>query len=352
LRTTTTVSLGGAATEGTALSQAEGTARYAKLRADVTAAGILDRDYLSYGLLIAVIIAGMAVSLFFVIRLPISAALVVCAGSFAFFAVQACGIVHDAGHRTIFRSKALNSALGEAVAFMLAMGFSSWRLQHNAHHAYTNMEEQDPDLDIPLHAFTLRQFQRQSGIWRCARRHQALIFMPMRVLVVVSRRLAEVEYLRTQTLTLSLVIKAMVLLLGIGVWFVVPFLIFPLAKALLVMLIVHVGMGFYLSNIFAPNHKGMPQLSRDTTLSFLEQQIVTSRNITPGPITDFVYLGLNYQIEHHLFPNCPRRRLKRITPYVREICRETGLEFAQTGIVETHRIILRELNKIATSPAG
>jgi len=331
------------------LTPAEGTTRYAKLRRDVAAAGILDRDYRYYSLLIAAIIAGMAASLIFVIRLPISAPLVIFAAVFAFFAVQACGIVHDAGHRTIFKSRALNNALGEAFAFMLAMGFRSWQLKHNAHHAHTNIEDKDPDLDIPLHAFTLRQFQRQTGIWRYARRYQAFIFIPMRMLVVISRRLAEIEYLRAQRPTAGLVVKAVVLLLGIGVWFIAPFLLFPLGKAILVLLIVNACMGFYLSNVFAPNHKGMPQLSADTDVSFLEQQIVTSRNITPSWFTDTLYFGLNYQIEHHLFPNCPRSRLKHITPYVLEICRETGLEYTQAGILESNRIIIRELNRVATS---
>lgn len=330
------------------LPSAEGTARYAQLRKDVIEAGILDRDYPSYSVLIAAILAGMALSLFFVIRLPLSAPLVLWAALFAFFGVQACGIVHDAGHRTILRSDTLNDIVGDAFALLLAMGYRSWRLQHNAHHAHTNVVGEDPDLDIPLHAFTLRQFQRQRGIWRYARRHQAVLFLPMRVFVVVSRRLAEVEYLRTQRVTASLVIKAMLLVLGIGVWFLAPLLLFPLAKAVVVLLIVHVGMGFYLSNVFAPNHKGMPQLSNDARPSFLEQQITTSRNITPGWLTDVLYLGLNYQIEHHLFPNCPRNKLKRITPFIREICRETGLTYTQTGILASNKIILRELNRVAT----
>src|SRR5207253_9461069 len=99
--------------------------------------------------------------------------------------------------------------------------------------------------------------------------------------------------------------------------------IFPLAKVLVLFAVVHRTMGFYLSNVFAPNHKGMPQIAEGTEISFLEQQISTSRNITPGWLVDFVYFGLNYQIEHHLFPTCPRSKLKQITPYVLEICART-----------------------------
>jgi fatty acid desaturase len=110
-------------------------------------------------------------------------------------------------------------------------------------------------------------------------------------------------------------------------------------------------MGFYLSNVFAPNHKGMPQIADGTAISFLELQITTSRNITPGWLVDLVYFGLNYQIEHHLFPTCPRSKLKQITPYVLEVCARTHLAYTQVGVVESNRIILRELNAIARAGA-
>ena len=43
-----------------------------------------------------------------------------------------------------------------------------------------------------------------------------------------------------------------------------------------------------------------------TSLSFLERQVLSSRNVAPNPVWDFVFGGLNYQVEHHLFPTMPR----------------------------------------------
>jgi delta8-fatty-acid desaturase len=60
-------------------------------------------------------------------------------------------------------------------------------------------------------------------------------------------------------------------------------------------------------------------------------------------------IGLNYQIEHHLFTHCPRNKLKLLTPYVKRICKKYGLEYTDVGIVETNKIILRELNEVALS---
>jgi len=333
------------------LTPAEGTALYAELRAAVIAAGVLKRDYRYYAILIGGTALGLAISLWYLIRLPASLPLVVWAVIFALVTVQVCGIIHDAGHRTVFRSTALNDLLGGAFAGLLAMGYQSWREQHNAHHAHTNVEGRDPDLDIPLHAFTLRQFQRQGGLWRYARRYQAAFFYPMRTLVVFSRRLAEIAHFRHERFSLRLLVEIALWGAGLVLWFVVPFLVFPLGKALLLFAVVHPTMGFYLSNIFAPNHKGMPQIPDGTEVSFLEQQITTSRNITPSWFVDFIYVGLNYQIEHHLFPTCPRNKLKQITPYVLEICARTNLVYTQTGIVRSNQIILGELNAVARAGA-
>jgi len=333
------------------LTPAEGRALYAALRADVIDAGILHRDYRYYAILTVSLLLATAISLFYLIRLPASWPLVAWAVAFALLAVQLCGVIHDAGHRAVFRSTALNDLLGGSVAGLLAMGFHSWRVQHNAHHAHTNVEGRDPDLDIPLHAFTLRQFRRQGGLWRYARRYQAAFFYPMRTLVVFSRRIADVGYFRRQRMSPRLLAEIALWTAGIAAWFIVPFLVFPLVKVLLLFAVVHPTMGFYLSNVFAPNHKGMPQLPEGTELSFLEHQIKTSRNITPGWFVDFVFFGLNYQIEHHLFPTCPRNKLRRITPYVRAICARTNLEYTEAGVVASNRIILGELNAIARAGA-
>src|SRR5262249_51032533 len=162
-----------------------------------------------------------------------------------------------------------------------------------------------------------------------------------------SRRLADIAYFRREPLSLRLLTEMALWGAGMAAWFVVPFLVFPLAKVLLLFAVVHPTMGLYLSNVFAPNHKGMPQIPEGTAFSFLELQIRTSRNITPGWVVDFVYFGLNYQIEHHLFPTCPRNKLKQITPYVLEVCAHTNLAYTQAGVVESNRIILRGLTAIA-----
>ena len=82
--------------------------------------------------------------------------------------------------------------------------------------------------------------------------------------------------------------------------------------------------GFYMGATFAPNHMGMPIVQPDAKLDFLSKQVRTSRNITGGCWMSVLMGGLNYQVEHHLFPSMPRPHLRAARAIVREHCRDPG----------------------------
>lgn len=102
----------------------------------------------------------------------------------------------------------------------------------------------------------------------------------------------------------------------------------------------------YLGCSFAPNHKGMLILSADDRSDFLRRQVLTSRNVNGGWLTDLALGGLNYQIEHHLFPSMPRPNLRRSQPLIREFCQQAGLSYCQTGLVASFSQALRYLNAL------
>jgi hypothetical protein len=84
------------------------------------------------------------------------------------------------------------------------------------------------------------------------------------------------------------------------IWLLSP----PLA---VVFVVAHQGLfGLYLGCAFAPNHNGMPILTKDDESDFLRRQVLTARNVRGNWLVDFLLGGLNYQIEHHLFPSMPR----------------------------------------------
>ena len=103
--------------------------------------------------------------------------------------------------------------------------------------------------------------------------------------------------------------------------------------------------GFYMGMSFAPNHKGMPIISAKSKLDFVRKQVLTSRNIR-GWGTTVLMGGLNYQIEHHLFPSMPRPHLRRAATIVREHCQRVKIPYIETSLPASYARIVDYLNRV------
>ncbi|HET9079640.1 MAG TPA: acyl-CoA desaturase [Trebonia sp.] len=121
------------------------------------------------------------------------------------------------------------------------------------------------------------------------------------------------------------------------------FLVLPPAKAVVFIAVQQGLLGFYLGCSFAPNHKGMPILPASDTTDFLRRQVLTSRNVRGGWLTDFALGGLNYQIEHRLFPSMPRPNLRRAQPMVAAFCADRDVTYAQTSLLASYAQALGRL---------
>jgi fatty acid desaturase len=117
-------------------------------------------------------------------------------------------------------------------------------------------------------------------------------------------------------------------------------------KALAFAAVNQAAFGMYMGCSFAPNHKGMPTIPPDQNLDHLRRQVLTSRNVRGGLVTDVVLGGLNYQIEHHLFPNMPRYALRRAQPIVRRYCSGLGIPYVETSLVGSYAVVLRYLDDL------
>jgi fatty acid desaturase len=109
--------------------------------------------------------------------------------------------------------------------------------------------------------------------------------------------------------------------------------------------------GFYLGCSFAPNHKGMPVLDASDKTDFLRRQVLTSRNVHGGWLTDFALGGLNYQIEHHLFPSMPRPNLRRAQELVTAFCADQAVPYTQTGLLRSYAQALGHLAAVGSELA-
>ena len=71
-----------------------------------------------------------------------------------------------------------------------------------------------------------------------------------------------------------------------------------------------------------------------------------------GPVIDAAMGGLNYQIEHHLFPTMPRPNLRRAQPLVAAYCAELALPYHQTGLLRSYADALRHLHAVGRPIRG
>ena len=266
----------------------------------------------------------------------------------AFVFGQIALLAHDAAHRAIFREQ-WKSAVFCLIHgnLLLGMSYGWWTRFHNTHHRNPNCADDDA-LEIAGLAFTPEQALRRQGVMRVVARYQAYTFVPFLALTALGLRVSSV-----QTLLQAQVRHRLAEACFAGVhaalycWFV--FASLGGRRGALFILLHQVLFGLYLGGVFAPNHKGMLMWSAHAPLDFLRKQVLTARNVTPGVMTDFLYGGLNYQIEHHLFPSMARNRLREAREIVMAFCRAHGLSYTESGALRSYRDILRYLHSVSTA---
>jgi fatty acid desaturase len=274
---------------------------------------------------------------------------VVVAVLFAGIFTQLGFLGHDAGHRQVFDSRRANDTIGMTLA-NLAVGLSYgwWIDKHSRHHAHPNDEDKDPDIGVGAFVFTTAQANASRGIARWRYRYQAYAFFPLLLLEAINLRVASVRYLAGRVERHR---AREAVLLGAHVigYLTLVFLVLSPVNAV-VFIAVHQGLfGLYMGCSFAPNHKGMPTLSNADENDFLRRQVLTSRNVQGSWFVDFALGGLNYQIEHHLFPSMPRPNLRHAQKLVRAFCAEHGVPYTQTTLIDSYLQALRHLNTVGRS---
>jgi fatty acid desaturase len=320
---------------------------YRRLRQAAIDAGLLERRYgyylgrtlLSFGFLAVALALVPTVSEGWGWIVLVAAAL-----GFAFAQIAMIG--HDCGHHQIFKRARPNWALGQfCFSLIVGLGFWSWRGRHNLHHVETNDEDDDPDLSFGGF-FTLNEQDAASrrGLGRLVVRYQAWLFMP--VVMLVLSLVMRIEGWRVAIVELKgqrRVVELTLLTLN-GLLWLTPALVLGWSWVPMFLLSQGVG-GLYLGMTIAPNHKGMPTWAGGTELTFLERQAIGSRNIVPGRIAEFLFGGLNYQIEHHLFPTMPRANLGAAHRIVRPFCLERGIPFEEASVWEAYRQTFAALDR-------
>lgn len=311
----------------------------------VRQAGLLDRRLRYYLWKSAVtamaFVAGWA-AFFFVgdswWQLGVAAFLAVVFAQFAFLG-------HDAGHRQIFGSRRANYLFG-VIAGNLGIGLSIgwWVSNHNRHHAHPNTEGADPDV-MGVLAHSGDRARAGKGFRRLIFRYQAWLFFPMLFLEAGSLHYASVRAVLRWAIP-NRIWEGVLLAAHAAGYLAAVFLVLSPGKAVAFIIVQQGLFGFYMGCTFAPNHKGMEVLAEGESTDFLRRQVLTSRNVRGGWLVDAALGGLNYQIEHHLFPSMPRANLRRAQPMVEQFCLELEVPYCQTSLFDSYRQALSHLHTV------
>lgn len=268
---------------------------------------------------------------------------------FAFNYGQLAFLAHDAAHGQILRNRKWRTALGTVLLnFFLGVSAEWWRDKHGQHHLHPNEVDRDPDITFPVVIFSPKQAHGKNAPQRFFITHQHLFFVPLVSLMLVGMKTWSLIYL-VKNRSLNLLPEA-TLWAAHYIWYAaLVWTNFDFWQGVVFVALHHVFAGLYFSIAFAPNHKGMPVLAEDHGLDNFTRQIITARNVTGGKLLDFFYGGLNYQIEHHLFPSMPRCNLRGASKIVRSFCQERGIPYKAIGVTASFVEIFRALYEVSRS---
>jgi fatty acid desaturase len=309
-------------------------ADFRALAIQIREAGLLDRRSGYYRVKIVLTVAAFGIGWASLLVVGNSWATLGIAAFLGVTFTQLAFLCHDAGHQQVFRSRRANWVLGLALGnALMGLSFGWWISKHNAHHAHPNDVDRDPDIG--------------AGVAMAAR-WQAGLFFPLMVLRSAGLHVAGMKKLIRQrdaaaAMEGSLMALHVALYLTTLAWVLSPL------RALAFIGVQQAVFSVYLGCSFAPNHKGMPLIEGNPVMSFAQRQVITARNVAGGRFTDLVIGGLNYQIEHHLFPMMPRPNLRRAQSIVRAFCLENGFGYCEASLVGSFRQVVHHLR--ATSAA-
>ena len=316
----------------------------------VRAAGLLERRYGSYAVRLAATGALYTGTWLAFALIGSSWLQLITAGVLGVAFTQVAFLGHDSGHRQVLASRRGNDLLTIfAGNLFVGLSYGWWADKHNRHHAKPNHEGHDPDIGEGVLAFTQAQVAGRTGrISRFVARNQAVLFFPLLTLEGLNLHVASLRYLlagvgrraRYQRLE-----AALFAVHGLGYLAALAVVLTP-AQAIAFFAVHQAVFGLYMGSAFAPNHKGMPVVPRDVSLDFLRRQVLTSRNVRGGWFTDQLLGGLNYQVEHHLFPNMPRGNLRRAQAIVRQYCAERAIQYTETSLFGSYAMALRHLHAL------
>lgn len=323
---------------------------YSQILASAQTLGLMRRAYAYYAsriTMLGIALAGVSVAFAMIgdswWQLGVAAALGLVLTQIIFFS-------HDAAHRQIFASQKANELTALIMGtFFGGVSLAWWHNKHNKHHAAPNQIGKDSDIDASVVHFYPAANPPKSRVLSFFHQHQGWWFYPILSFEMLNLHFQGVQAVLTRKGLKRRWIEAAMLVVRLGGY---PTLLFVFLSPGLAcaFLAVQLGItGMYLGVSFAASHIGMAILPHDSRIDFFRRQVLTSRNILGGRVASFAMGGLNYQIEHHLFPSMPRPNLHKMRPVLQNFCANSGVEYHEVTIFRAWHIVAAHLNKVGLS---
>lgn len=273
-------------------------------------------------------------------------------------------VMHDAVHGSISKKGWLNKLLGNSI-YMLGANVFTWKVQHNVlHHTFTNIEGYDQDIaSRSLFRFTpqapLRKIHRLQFIY-------AFFFYSFMTLSKLFsdffhlHKYNQEGFVKDQKTNVGFEYSRMIIsklaYLFVAIGFPLLFSSFGLWQILLGFFIMHLTAGIIMSVVFQLAHLvegtdiAIPDAENTIKQDWVIHELMSTSNFGRNNrlLTWFVG-GLNFQIEHHLFPNICHVHYKNISPIVEKTAKEYGLNYnlkpSFTQAFLSHVRVLRNLGR-------
>jgi len=323
------------------------------LRAELRTAGVFRHHELRTWLKLAVLLAGLAACL--VALAMFGWAAIGCIPIAGVLATSISMTGHEGSHRSFSASPWRNEIL-VYFAFPLFAGLGTlyWRNKHDRlHHGHPNVEGVDPDIkpfpfvssrgDHDRSPRQLRWFQRNL---------QRTAFWPMSTLMALGMRRSSIIYLVKAPRSRAWWIEVACLTAHYSCWIVIPSLVWGPLVGFAVYSSIWAIVGICLALVFAPAHMGLP-ITDGQNHDWLHQ-LETTRNLALPRVVSFFFIGLDYQVEHHLFPKIPHQNLPRAAAITAAWCTKHGIRHQTvpyvTALADSAQFIAEAWAREAVSP--
>lgn len=281
------------------------------------------------------------------------------------------GIMHDANHGAYSKKQKVNDRIGQVLNFVGGHAVT-WKIQHNVlHHSFTNIDGMDEDID-PGPIMRFNPHKKRYGLHRLQHLYGWFIYGLMTFFWLTFKDFLQLARYRKMGLTKQFEGKSIWrLTLDIILWkvfyygyaMVIPILFFEVEWYWIVAgwfwsLFIS---GLILGMIFQPAHVvpetvfPMPDADHNMDNNWAIHQMLTTTNFAPkSRIFSWYVGGLNYQVEHHLFPNICHVHYRKLAPIVEACAKEHGVPYYSertfAGAVIKHIRLLRDLGKYDDLP--